>query len=218
MINNIYIKPKVKLLNSTPLAIAEIAARTAYQSFEKSENDIVKNYNFNLKLTDDIDNSKLLENLSWVTFHHSVLEHIVFQFHIKDIGRGVLQEFSRHRIASLTVKSTRYTLGPIILYFIVSQVTKKRFLGFKNFLSIDNNMSVLKNKKMLNDEIYSMYEKLETIYIDDPEIFIENSLSKNQKKVLEEYSNESPTELYKLLINERMKRNVGDNFKFKKLH
>jgi thymidylate synthase (FAD) len=40
----------------------------------------------------------------------SPLEHIVFTFHIKDITRGCLQELVRHRMASYTVLSTRYTL------------------------------------------------------------------------------------------------------------
>lgn len=45
--------------------------------------------------------------------HTSVLEHCVFSFDINGISRGCLQELARHRIASLSVKSTRYTLGRI---------------------------------------------------------------------------------------------------------
>lgn len=41
---------------------------------------------------------------------NSTCEHIVFSFNIEGISRMVLQELSRHRIASLSVKSTRYTL------------------------------------------------------------------------------------------------------------
>ena len=37
-------------------------------------------------------------------------EHINFTFFIKGISRAVLQELARHRVASLSVKSTRYTL------------------------------------------------------------------------------------------------------------
>ena len=44
-------------------------------------------------------------------FHHaSILEHISFNFFIDGISRACLQEISRHRIASLSVKSSRYTL------------------------------------------------------------------------------------------------------------
>ena len=42
--------------------------------------------------------------------HASTLEHINYHFDIKGISRALLQELARHRIASLTVKSTRYTL------------------------------------------------------------------------------------------------------------
>ncbi len=39
--------------------------------------------------------------------HGSVLEHLVYNFDIKGISRACLQELARHRIASLSVKSTR---------------------------------------------------------------------------------------------------------------
>ena len=42
--------------------------------------------------------------------HHSPLEHIVYTFRIEDISRLCLQELVRHRHASYSVKSTRYTL------------------------------------------------------------------------------------------------------------
>jgi len=37
----------------------------------------------------------------------------VFNFHIEGITRGVLQELARHRVASFSVKSTRYTLNEL---------------------------------------------------------------------------------------------------------
>lgn len=42
--------------------------------------------------------------------HSSVLEHITFNFKIEGISRLCLQELVRHRMASYTVESTRYTL------------------------------------------------------------------------------------------------------------
>jgi len=42
--------------------------------------------------------------------HESLLEHIVFTFDITGSSRLELQEHMRHRIASPTVESTRYTL------------------------------------------------------------------------------------------------------------
>ena len=45
-------------------------------------------------------------------FHHaSILEHISFNFFIDGISRACLQEVSRHRHTSLSVKSSRYVLA-----------------------------------------------------------------------------------------------------------
>ena len=42
--------------------------------------------------------------------HSSALEHVSLTFDIDGISRACLQELARHRMTSLTVKSTRYTL------------------------------------------------------------------------------------------------------------
>ena len=42
--------------------------------------------------------------------HASTLEHLNYTFYIQGISRACLQELARHRIASLSVKSSRYTL------------------------------------------------------------------------------------------------------------
>jgi thymidylate synthase (FAD) len=42
--------------------------------------------------------------------HASTIEHLTYNFDIDGISRACLQELSRHRIASLSVKSSRYTL------------------------------------------------------------------------------------------------------------
>ena len=72
------------------------ATRTCYDSMSKSDNLGEKD----LALLEKIIDSK----------HESVLEHMVFTFKITDISRACLQELARHRIASYSVKSTRYTL------------------------------------------------------------------------------------------------------------
>lgn len=43
--------------------------------------------------------------------HTSVMEHIVYTFEITNISRALLQELSRHRMASPTVQSTRWALN-----------------------------------------------------------------------------------------------------------
>lgn len=87
---------KVKLLNKPDISIIIQATRTCYDSMSKSDNLGDKD----LALLKKIIDSK----------HESVLEHMVFTFKITDISRACLQELARHRIASYSVKSTRYTL------------------------------------------------------------------------------------------------------------
>ena len=85
---------KVKLLNATPLKIVIKAIRRCYDS---CGDDLGKK---DLKLLKSI-----IKN-----GHTSTIEHIVFTFDIQGISRAALQELARHRIASLSVESTRYTL------------------------------------------------------------------------------------------------------------
>ena len=87
---------KVKLLNKPDMSIIIKATRTCFDSMSKSDNLGEKD----LALLKKIIDSK----------HESVLEHMVFTFKITDISRACLQELARHRIASYSVKSTRYTL------------------------------------------------------------------------------------------------------------
>ena len=87
---------KVQLLNKPDISIIIEATRTCYDSMSKSDNLGEKD----LALLKKIIDSK----------HESVLEHMVFTFKITDISRACLQELARHRIASYSVKSTRYTL------------------------------------------------------------------------------------------------------------
>lgn len=45
--------------------------------------------------------------------HGSIAEHCTVSFDIRGISRALLQEVARHRIASITVASTRYRLGEL---------------------------------------------------------------------------------------------------------
>ena len=60
-----YEKPKVTLLQQSGLGVAEIAARTCYDSFENSENECVKNAmnDLDTDAINNIDDSDLLSNL-----------------------------------------------------------------------------------------------------------------------------------------------------------
>jgi len=56
---------------------------------------------------------ELIERIGNKNKHKSTLEHLVYSFDIDGISRACLQELARHRIASYSVKSSRYTLKEI---------------------------------------------------------------------------------------------------------
>jgi len=130
----LYTKPQVTLLQQTGIGTSEYAARSCYDSFEASENCAITDLDGLLKTgtlqfrnqtlegtiagVNDIEHSDLLDQLAWTHFHHSILEHANLTYLIKGISRGVLQEHARHRIQSISVRSTRYTLSPVINAFV----------------------------------------------------------------------------------------------------
>ena len=88
---------EVTLMHNTPLDVCAHAIRTCWQSFDKSDEGGEKD-------------KALIDRVGNKYKHASTLEHLVYTFYIKGISRALLQELARHRVASLSVKSTRYTL------------------------------------------------------------------------------------------------------------
>ncbi len=88
---------KITLQHHTPLIFCANAIRTCWQSFDKSDEGGEKD-------------RELIDRVGNKFKHASTLEHLVYNFYIQGISRALLQELARHRIASLSVKSTRYTL------------------------------------------------------------------------------------------------------------
>lgn len=88
---------QVTLLHHTPLTVCSNAIRTCWQSFDKSDNGGEKD-------------RELIDRVGNKFKHASTLEHLAYNFYIKGISRACLQELARHRMTSLSVKSTRYTL------------------------------------------------------------------------------------------------------------
>lgn len=88
---------QVTLHHHTPLVICSDAIRTCWQSFDKSDNG------------GEVDRA-LIDRVGNKFKHASTLEHIAYNFYVAGISRALLQELARHRMASLSVKSTRYTL------------------------------------------------------------------------------------------------------------
>ena len=113
-----YKKPNAYLLHATPLEIAEVSGRVCYNSFGLSEHDIIRNFPSTknaVNPVDKIEHSELLDKLSWVHHHHSILEHINLSYYIENVSREIIIEANRHRIGIATSqKSSRYTIEDLI--------------------------------------------------------------------------------------------------------
>jgi len=127
---------KITLLHHTPLNICAHAIRTCWQSFDKSDDGGEKD----LALIDRVGNKFK---------HASTLEHITYNFYIQGISRALLQELARHRMASLSVKSTRYTLKElkecdVIEYEKFLVFTSNEIVDRASKTALDNLQKVLK--------------------------------------------------------------------------
>lgn len=115
----------VTLLHNSPLYMAAHGARTCWESHDKSDTKFVIQGNAGMTgefYCDDSDlanctdiitgpaDAELIDRVGNKFRHQSILEHLVYTFYIEGISRACLQELSRHRMASPSVKSTRYTL------------------------------------------------------------------------------------------------------------
>lgn len=115
---------KVKLLSYTPLEVINTAIRTCWDSHDKSDNLGEK----------DLD---LIKRVIMQYSHGSIAEHCVFNFFIQGISRLNLMELTRHRLASYSVKSTRYTLKELRNETEFTIKDKERASKYINL--IDNN-------------------------------------------------------------------------------
>lgn len=86
---------KVDLIHYTPLEIAVEAIRTCYDSMDKSDNLGEKD-------------KALIRKIIKMS-HTSTIEHIVYTFRVQGISRVCSHQLVRHRIASYSQQSHRYT-------------------------------------------------------------------------------------------------------------
>lgn len=100
---------KVELLHSTPLWVCAKAIRRCWASEDKSDT-VVCDYGDEIVTHLGTKDKELIERVGNKNKHKSTLEHLVYTFDIDGISRACLQELARHRLASYSVKSTRYTL------------------------------------------------------------------------------------------------------------
>jgi len=218
-----YIYPTAHLIADNGIGQSEYAARQCYNSFDKSENICIKALNDSVKRNDEIligtlskglqtvEESELLQSLSFVHFHESTLEHSVLTFLLTDFSRGVLQELARHRIASYSVQSTRYTMSSLINAFTACallQAPSKTFVD--EVLRYD--MFVVADEKMNRIELHGIFDKMKYHYDKIGQTkWLELSVAKS---VRERIPAESEYHTFVKLLNSKDKRNVGDSFKY----
>ncbi len=207
-----YQEPQVTLLHASPLWVAEVAARTAYDSFDKSEHSEIRTFPILGTVVNDIPSSAILHQLAWVHHHHSVIELIDLTYSIKGISRGVLQEHARHRMQSLTVRSTRYTMSGVLNAYITSSlqwglISKHSAVGMFTKLVKELDVMVYDCDDMLLIECTAMYDKLYAQVGED----YSSMLSKEGNQILATIDDMST--LFSKLQKAKKKRNVGDDFK-----
>ena len=113
----------VKLLHSTPLWVASKAIRKCWASEDKSDTTIdyvdvglesdylyISSKELDHEVEAGPKDKELIHRVGNKNKHSSTLEHLNYTFDIDGISRACLQELARHRHASMSVKSTRYTL------------------------------------------------------------------------------------------------------------
>ena len=106
---------KVELIHNTPLWVASKAIRKCWASEDKSDSGWIEEIDVDSRsiISSFVCGEKdkaLIERVGNKNKHKSTLEHLVYTFDIDGISRACLQEVARHRMASYSVKSTRYTL------------------------------------------------------------------------------------------------------------
>ena len=134
---------QVNLLFHTPLSLCVSAGRTCWQSQDKG--------GCYTSPTDEIIQADrdFLDRILNKHKHGSVAEHLYYNFAIEGISRACLQELARHRHASLSVKSSRYTLKELKGEENIESVAEK-YLVMSGDKSVDTfSIQALKNLQSL---------------------------------------------------------------------
>jgi len=225
----LYELPQVILLNESGIGTAEYAARTCYDSFDKSENSELREFHRLIEAEEDADpsvlkkleDSELLRQLAWVHHHHSIIEHATLTYLVRGTSRGVLQEHARHRIQSISVRSTRYTMGGVLNAYVAARAvgdlfehgfeTQKEWF-FETLSELDMFVTVDPGYMKLEcNEIFSklLFQEKELGW----EEFLRLALSKDGLSAYQKTKHENFFELLYALNEAKGKRNVGDAFK-----
>lgn len=112
-------QPQITLLHHTPLEVCSHAIRTCWDSHDKSDQGGEKD-------------RELINRVGNIFKHASTLEHLNYTFFIQGISRACLQELARHRMASYSVKSSRYTLAELKRADISTLDSASQFIKLTN--------------------------------------------------------------------------------------
>lgn len=148
---------KVELIAHTPdpERVVAAAAKLCYSSSPAT--DIMDN------LTDEKVES-FLDMLSGLG-HDSPTEHVTFTFAIEGVSRALLAQFTRHRIASYSVKSQRYVSEAMFEYILppeveANQEAKEIFIkAMERDMEDYNRITDILSKKHYEDMIKSGMEE-----------------------------------------------------------
>ena len=107
---------------------------------------------------------KLLKRLAGIG-HHSPMEQINITFSIKGVSRALLAQFSRHRMQSLNVKSTRFTIHKMIKEYETKDYYKyfvkhpNEFINNINRTTVKNVVSMLRGlgERLPNDDVKYLF-------------------------------------------------------------
>jgi len=126
----------VKLIGYTnnPLFVLYVAARNCYSD---------KPIDYYYKEFKEKEAEKLLRKI-YISGHHSVLEHVSFTFWVDGVSRVMTHQLVRHRIASYSQRSQRYTKGK----------------GWITPLTIDTKIRIAEKYKKFMGKIFDFYNKL----------------------------------------------------------
>jgi thymidylate synthase (FAD) len=146
---------KVKLLQHSSIMVAELAGRISHESI-KDETKV-----------NEESAIPFLQKLIKLG-HDSVLEHISYSWLIEGLSRAALQELARHRMASMTVRSTRFTLNKFVKQDNINVIDlikpdldpRVKELTIKHMNEL---IDLAKKEKIPNDKLkYALPEAFET--------------------------------------------------------
>lgn len=130
----------VILLNHSPLPLCSHAIRQCYDSHALSDSSDTVIGERDRLLIDRVTNKDK---------HSSELEFITYTFEIRDISTSCLLELTRHRHASYSVKSSRYTLKKSK---ITCEYSRSKVVNTLIWLNIKG-IELLKRFRISNDDL-----------------------------------------------------------------